>query len=59
MDHTLLSPLADDVFKAIFADQRNIDNLAALLRPVTRLPDLNLTHNSGSKFITPEAVTPF
>jgi hypothetical protein len=39
MANTLLSPLADDVFKTIFADRRNIDNLAAFLRPIVRLPD--------------------
>ncbi|MDR0387856.1 MAG: Rpn family recombination-promoting nuclease/putative transposase [Treponema sp.] len=39
MGNNLLSPLSDDVFKAIFADRRNIDNLAAFLRPVVNLPD--------------------
>jgi hypothetical protein len=39
MDNQLLSPLADDVFKGIFADRRNIGNLAAFLRPIVRLPD--------------------
>ncbi|MDR3161862.1 MAG: Rpn family recombination-promoting nuclease/putative transposase [Spirochaetaceae bacterium] len=35
----LLSPLLDDVFKYIFADQRNTDNLAGLLRPIVNLPE--------------------
>jgi predicted transposase/invertase (TIGR01784 family) len=35
----LLSPLDDDVFKCIFAGQRNIDNLAGFLRPVVNLPE--------------------
>jgi hypothetical protein len=39
MARELLSPLSDDVFKYIFADQRNIDNLAALLRPILNLPE--------------------
>jgi hypothetical protein len=39
MDDKLLSPLDDDVFKGIFADQKNIDNLAAFLRSVVDLPD--------------------
>jgi predicted transposase/invertase (TIGR01784 family) len=39
MAKELLSPLADDVFKYIFADQRNIDNLAGLLRPLVNLPE--------------------
>ncbi|MDR1949699.1 MAG: Rpn family recombination-promoting nuclease/putative transposase [Spirochaetaceae bacterium] len=39
MAHELLSPLEDDVFKYIFADQRNIDNLANLLRPILNLPE--------------------
>ncbi|MDR1637165.1 MAG: Rpn family recombination-promoting nuclease/putative transposase, partial [Treponema sp.] len=38
MGNKLLSPLADDVFKGIFADQRNIDNLADFLMPIARLP---------------------
>jgi predicted transposase/invertase (TIGR01784 family) len=39
MGNKLLSPLDDDIFKAIFAGQRNIDNLAAFLRPIVNLPD--------------------
>jgi predicted transposase/invertase (TIGR01784 family) len=44
MKYKLLSPLADDVFKGIFADRRNIDNLAAFLRPIVHLPDEELNH---------------
>ncbi|MDR2071581.1 MAG: Rpn family recombination-promoting nuclease/putative transposase [Treponema sp.] len=43
MKNTLLSPLADDVFKALFAGQRNIGNLAAFLRAVVNLPDEEFT----------------
>jgi predicted transposase/invertase (TIGR01784 family) len=39
MGDKLLSPLDDDVFKSIFADQRNIDNLAAFLWPIVNLPE--------------------
>jgi hypothetical protein len=39
MGDKILSPLDDDVFKGIFADQRNIDNLAAFLRPIVNLPE--------------------
>jgi predicted transposase/invertase (TIGR01784 family) len=39
MAKELLSPLMDDVFKYIFADQRNIDNLTGLLRPILKLPE--------------------
>jgi hypothetical protein len=39
MDKELLSPLLDDVFKYIFADQRSTDNLAGLLRPIVKLPE--------------------
>jgi hypothetical protein len=39
MKNKLLSPLADDVFKGIFGDQRDTSSLAAFLKPVTQLPD--------------------
>jgi hypothetical protein len=47
MKYKLLSPLAGDVFKGIFADRRNIDNLAAFLRPIVHLPGEELNPNSA------------
>jgi predicted transposase/invertase (TIGR01784 family) len=38
MSKEFLSPLMDDVFKYIFADPRNIDNLRGLLIPIVGLP---------------------
>jgi predicted transposase/invertase (TIGR01784 family) len=38
MSNTFISPLDDDVFKALYGDRKNIEHIAALLKPVLGIP---------------------